>query len=188
MRLRGFRFGRWWLAAAAVVVLSLGGVAGVAATHVFDDVNDAAFYANDVEWLKDNNITTGCTATSYCPNDYVTRGEMAAFLHRTAGTLVAAGVHIDRDGSDVVIDRWFNNVNGVAPSLTGSNGVYIIDMGFDVSQRYAVCTVDTNWVDTRNANCAAGTRWWSPPDNKIEVDIWDPEGGFQAGEFNLLVH
>jgi hypothetical protein len=27
-------------------------------------------------------ITTGCTATTYCPRLPVTRGQMAAFLHR----------------------------------------------------------------------------------------------------------
>jgi hypothetical protein len=27
-------------------------------------------------------ITVGCTATTYCPNGLVTRGQMAAFLNR----------------------------------------------------------------------------------------------------------
>jgi hypothetical protein len=27
-------------------------------------------------------ITSGCTATTYCPAGIVTRGQMAAFLHR----------------------------------------------------------------------------------------------------------
>jgi hypothetical protein len=30
-------------------------------------------------------ITSGCTATTYCPKGLVTRGQMAAFLHRAFG-------------------------------------------------------------------------------------------------------
>jgi hypothetical protein len=31
------------------------------------------------------NLTRGCTATRYCPSGSLTRGQMAAFLHRTFG-------------------------------------------------------------------------------------------------------
>ena len=30
-------------------------------------------------------ITQGCTATEYCPNEFVTRDQMAAFLLRALG-------------------------------------------------------------------------------------------------------
>ena len=32
--------------------------------------------------MKNRGITLGCTATLYCPNDYVTRLQMAAFMYR----------------------------------------------------------------------------------------------------------
>jgi hypothetical protein len=35
-----------------------------------------------VDWLKNRQITLGCTGTTYCPNDYVTRLQMAAFMNR----------------------------------------------------------------------------------------------------------
>jgi len=57
----------------------------VYATHVFTDVSDSAFYSNSVTWMKNNGITVGCNPpsnTKYCPNDNVSRGEMAVFLKR----------------------------------------------------------------------------------------------------------
>ncbi|MDH4117739.1 MAG: S-layer homology domain-containing protein [Acidimicrobiia bacterium] len=35
--------------------------------------------------LAASGITTGCTSTAFCPNDVVTRGQMAAFLRRADG-------------------------------------------------------------------------------------------------------
>jgi len=59
----------------------------VYATHQFTDVSDSAFFSNSVTWMKDNGITVGCNPpsnTKYCPNDNVSRGEMAVFLKRLA--------------------------------------------------------------------------------------------------------
>lgn len=50
----------------------------------FDDVADSIFL-DDILWLAESGITTGCTETSYCPKKSVTRGQMAAFLVRALG-------------------------------------------------------------------------------------------------------
>lgn len=50
----------------------------------FSDDNRSSFEA-DIEALAAAGITTGCNPpanTKFCPNDYVTRGQMAAFLAR----------------------------------------------------------------------------------------------------------
>ena len=39
-------------------------------------------FANDIGWLSSKGITTGYTPTTFRPDAYVTRGEMAAFLQR----------------------------------------------------------------------------------------------------------
>jgi hypothetical protein len=75
----------------ALVNLAPWSVGNAGATHSFPDVSASAYYHEDVEWLLDNNITQGCSATAYCPNDYVTRGQMAAFLHRMADNVGVAG-------------------------------------------------------------------------------------------------
>lgn len=53
----------------------------------FYDDDDSVFEA-DVERLADSGITKGCNPpdnTRFCPGDPVTRGQMAAFLHRALG-------------------------------------------------------------------------------------------------------
>lgn len=57
----------------------------------FEDTADSPFVA-DIEWLAQTGITKGCNPTAntrFCPNQAVTRGQMAAFLHRALGSLVA---------------------------------------------------------------------------------------------------
>ena len=48
----------------------------------FTDVDDGSSFCVNVAWIKNRGITLGCTETTYCPQDYVTRLQMAAFLYR----------------------------------------------------------------------------------------------------------
>ncbi|MFP4555042.1 MAG: S-layer homology domain-containing protein, partial [Actinomycetota bacterium] len=51
----------------------------------FSDVPASNTFHNDIAKLATAGITKGCNPpgnTNYCPNDHVTRGQMAAFLHR----------------------------------------------------------------------------------------------------------
>jgi uncharacterized protein (DUF1800 family) len=57
------------------------------ATQRFTDVPpDNLFYAF-IDQMAVRGITVGCGATTYCPNDFVTRAQMAAFLVRGFGLL-----------------------------------------------------------------------------------------------------
>ena len=56
------------------------------ATPQFSDVSAGAYFVRAVSMLKDRGITQGKSATRYAPEDQVTREEMAAFLHRLAGS------------------------------------------------------------------------------------------------------
>lgn len=47
----------------------------------FTDIGSSPFKA-DIEWLYSEGITSGCQATLYCPNDPVTREQMASYLAR----------------------------------------------------------------------------------------------------------
>jgi hypothetical protein len=47
----------------------------------FTDIDSSTFRA-DILWLWESGITSGCTASKFCPNSSVTRGQMAAFLGR----------------------------------------------------------------------------------------------------------
>ena len=50
--------------------------------EVFDDMNVNTPFASEVIAIKDLGITSGCTVDKFCPDDPVTRGQMAAFLVR----------------------------------------------------------------------------------------------------------
>jgi glucose/arabinose dehydrogenase len=47
----------------------------------FTDVVSSKFI-DDITWLAQDGITSGCTATTFCPDGLVTRGQMASFLVR----------------------------------------------------------------------------------------------------------
>jgi hypothetical protein len=47
----------------------------------FTDVVNSKFI-DDITWLAQDGITSGCTATRFCPDGLVTRGQMATFLTR----------------------------------------------------------------------------------------------------------
>lgn len=48
----------------------------------FSDVAATHPFFKHIQKLRELGITSGCTPTSYCPNDFVTREQMAAFLTR----------------------------------------------------------------------------------------------------------
>jgi hypothetical protein len=55
----------------------------------FVDTADSVF-VDDIAWLSASGITTGCGPDTFCPTQDVTRGQMAAFLHRAFGDLIPA--------------------------------------------------------------------------------------------------
>ena len=67
----------------------------------FEDVLSDHPFAGEILGLVDLGITTGCTTADYCPDQGVTREEMAAFLVRSLGLDLSAGANSfsDDDGS-----------------------------------------------------------------------------------------
>ncbi|MCH8984841.1 MAG: S-layer homology domain-containing protein [Acidobacteria bacterium] len=51
------------------------------ALYPFDDIETSVF-ADAIRWLEAAGLTSGCAPTRFCPEDRVTRGQMAAFLAR----------------------------------------------------------------------------------------------------------
>ena len=68
-------------ALALVVVAFLVPVTAIA-THTFSDVPDGRYYTDAVEWAAENGITTGTSATTFSPEDAVTRGQNVTFAYR----------------------------------------------------------------------------------------------------------
>ncbi len=69
-------------AATLVAALLVSPAAQAAPCAGFTDVDDTSAFCGSVAWMKNRAITLGCTATLYCPNDFVRRDQMAAFMYR----------------------------------------------------------------------------------------------------------
>jgi hypothetical protein len=90
------------IAAAVAVVIAL--PVAVIAAHSFDDVPDSNQFHNAIGWMQENGITVGCNPpanTQYCPEDNVSRQQMAAFMFRLAQTQGSAGIGVT-DPADTV--------------------------------------------------------------------------------------
>jgi SpoIID/LytB domain protein len=66
---------------------------------VFTDTADSLF-DSDIAWLSAAGITRGCGPNTYCPENPVTRGQMAAFLKRAFVNLIPAPTPHDHGFTD----------------------------------------------------------------------------------------
>ncbi len=67
----------------------------------FADVSSSHTFASEIAWLAEEGITRGCNPPSnsrFCPDSYVNRGQMAAFLVRALG--LTAGANSNRFSDD----------------------------------------------------------------------------------------
>lgn len=72
----------------------------------FGDIGGNVFGA-DIEWLSESGITKGCNPpanTLFCPDEPVTRGQMAAFLHRALPDLKTGASTDFRDDNGLVFE------------------------------------------------------------------------------------
>ncbi len=67
---------------------------------VFIDVIESGFRA-EIEWLAGEGITEGCSTRRYCPDDAVTRAQMASFLDRALPLGASKGDAFDDDEGSV---------------------------------------------------------------------------------------
>jgi len=85
---------RWMVIGIVAMVANIALATAVIATHRFKDVPSSDIFHGDITWLADNDITRGCNPPAndrFCPDDNVTRGQMAAFMHRYARAFGTAG-------------------------------------------------------------------------------------------------
>ena len=105
----------------------------------FDDVDPASFYAPFIERMAELRVTTGCgDGTNFCPNDPVSRAQMAAFLTR-AFSLPDGPDPMFSDVSDQV--WYFDHVAALAASgiTTGCRGGTVFCPG-DATSRAQMAT------------------------------------------------
>jgi hypothetical protein len=82
---------------------------------IFSDVWDPAvdtgtppLFFEDIEWLAQTGVTRGCNPpanSNFCPDDPVTRGQMAAFLVRALGYTDDPGGDLFTDDDDSIFEN-----------------------------------------------------------------------------------
>jgi hypothetical protein len=116
------------LTVAALTLLLVPAVA-VGDSGTFEDVPDDHLFASDIEWLAAEGVTKGCNPsqgnTNFCPEDQVTRGQMAAFMHRLANQVVDAKTALTAGDADLLDGK--DSSEFVAMDEFDSTGDGIID-------------------------------------------------------------
>jgi hypothetical protein len=100
--MRTLRFASFLAVLAAALLVAPAGSAAPCAG--FTDVEDTSQFCANVQWLRNREITLGCTGlAAYCPNDPVIRLSMAAFLQRLGTALIPTTLgEIDLPGGGAV--------------------------------------------------------------------------------------
>jgi hypothetical protein len=89
----------------------------------FDDVPESNVFFEDVLWLAVQRITQGCNPpdnTLFCPTEFVTRGQMAAFLVRARGYVAGGGDDLFVDDNSSVFELDIDRL-GTAGVTRGCN-------------------------------------------------------------------
>jgi len=114
---------------AAFIVRALG-LVNTNTGNMFTD-DDGSNFEDDIEAMQAAGITLGCNAagTEFCPNDNISRGQMAAFLSRAFKyTDVGAGdFFTDDDGSTFETEIDLIRFKGITLGCDGSGTLYCPD-------------------------------------------------------------
>ena len=101
------------LAAAVVGVVVLAASAGFA-SNPFTDVSAGRYYTNAVAWAFSNGVTTGTSATTFSPEQNVTRGQNVTFAYRYDQNVVQPELETIDDNFDVVTDAINDNADAIS--------------------------------------------------------------------------
>ncbi len=167
-----------WVAVALVVAV-LTPVAVSAAGGTFTD-DDTSIFEADIEWLADAGVTLGCNPPAndnFCPDSPVTRGQMAAFMHRLAvNQVVDAATAVQAADADLLSGLgfsaytnhiWGNQLAGVSSTMPDAMNRSWVEMEVGVDQKGAYlinasATIEDDtstalavfWIQVDNSTCS----------------------------------
>lgn len=138
------------------------------ASHQFNDVPDGNIFHDQIDFLASRNITLGCGGGNFCPNNSVSRQEMAAFLERMARALSpvvlnVVGATVTAGTNACLTEAYTPEFDQIA---TFTGGVYGFDEG-DVYSRVQYRIDAGTWNDVDGAwyvpDTAAASGYASAP-------------------------
>lgn len=172
---------------------------GVLAAGGYDDVRPGHLFYADVQAIHDAGVTTGCGGGNYCPNAYVTRGQMAAFLNRLgalgpgktpvanadrvdgahAVDMALAGLRVRGTTAEVV--QWYNHAGGEPTVIKTGTGVFAVTIpGRSLNH-------STNFVGTATVVGAPGFATVSSSTGTVIVNTYDETGAASDESFMLML-
>jgi Bacterial Ig-like domain (group 3) len=121
----------------------------------FSDINSADPFCPSVDWIRSRGITQGCTASTYCPSNAVTRLAMAAFLARLGTALTPAVLTVDTvlgalplalsptacQTGDFAVDGFVRRANAIA--IIGAKATGNVDLGIEIVASF---DLGQNWT------------------------------------------
>lgn len=168
---------------ALLVMAALMIPAAVYASHRFNDVPDSHTHHTGIGWMADNNITAGCNPpsnTNFCPDENVTRGQMATFMKRLAENNVVDAATLDgadsgaytNPASSTLSDNVGLDLSTVVElaelSITAPAGGGLVING-QLTPWTAVVGEATYWLQVDNAACTFNVaNFYSIANGRIE--------------------
>lgn len=150
----------------------------MAAGGTFTD-DDTSIFEADIEWMAATGVTKGCNPPAndnFCPGDAVSRGSMAAFMHRYDDYLGRGGVARGRlsfattSVTPVELDTVTVDVPGPGTLLVEIDGQYWLDLDAPAANsvwgyvQLAICDAPDTLADTDCGGSFTDARY-SDPDN-----------------------
>lgn len=129
---------RKFLAALVAAVLLATGLAvspGSAAVDTLTDVVEGSWYEDAVNWGFATDVTTGTTATTFSPDDELTRAQGITLMWRYSGSPAGSP---DAGFSDVVADSFYEEAVNWAKAEGITTGVTATEFGPDLAMTRAM--------------------------------------------------
>jgi hypothetical protein len=116
-----------WIAG-VLTLLAIPSIVIAQASDRFTDIDDDNVFAEDIDAIAAAGVTRGCTDTLYCPEDYVTREQMAAFMNRlgaigageepVADARTVQGLAVHADIIEIEVNNQENNEEECEPTTS----------------------------------------------------------------------
>jgi hypothetical protein len=117
----------------------------VVATDTFTDVPESNVHHDNITWLSDTGVTAGCNPPDndeYCPNENVTRAQMATFIRRLS--------------ENEIVNAATANEADHAATADSVNGIELHRFFFQAEANTTDAEIGTFGPITLRATCDAG--------------------------------
>ncbi len=186
----GHRWTRLITVLAVLTAISIPAAVFAAGGHFTDDEN--SIFESSINWMADSGVTLGCNPPAndhYCPDDNVTRGQMAAFMKRLAENQVvdaATAIEADHatdadnaDNADTVDNYDANELTRMAYTIDESgDGITLSGLvGVDTLMTVEVTAPINGWITVNGTTGIIGNATVGTAFCEVSVDDIDGNPG-----------